>query len=133
MKTKIKSLIAVLIFLVPVITFAQGRGMNGNMNTDEKAEQMSKHMYAQLDLSKEQLKKVEKINLEYVAKMEKVRQDNEQARTKFRSQMKDLHDEHENALKEVLTEEQYKELLKMQQRRQHDDMHRKGDGGRKNK
>ena len=131
MKTTVKSLIAVLIFLVPVIASAQGRGFQGNMNAEERAEQMSKHMYAQLDLSKDQLQKIEKINLDHVTKREKVRQDMEQSRNQFQTQMKDLRDEHEEALEKVLTEEQYKELLKMQHRRQYDDRNRKGDRRRR--
>lgn len=121
MKTTMKNLIAVLIFLVPVIASAQGRNyQKDRFTTEEKAEQMSKNMYARLDLSKEQLKEVEKINLKHSEERDKIHKEIDASRRKFQDEMKSLSNEHEESLMEVLTEEQFKELLTMQRRRRYD-------------
>ncbi|MDY0286916.1 MAG: hypothetical protein WC151_12795 [Bacteroidales bacterium] len=111
MKTLVKSFIAVLILIVPFIAFAQGKYQ---MDPEEKAQQMTKHMYAELDLSKDQMKEVEKINLDHATQMDNVYQEMQGLREKKFDEMKKLRTEHEAQLQKVLTEDQYKKLILMQ-------------------
>jgi len=111
MKMKLKSIIAVLIILVPVLAFSQGKH---KIAPEERAEMQTKRMYVELDLSKEQMAKVETINLKNAKEMEKVQVERKEIKEKQKEKMNTIREQHEEALKDVLTEDQYKTFLKLQ-------------------
>lgn len=108
---KLKSIIAVLILLVPIFAFSQGKH---KIAPDETAEMQTKRMYVELDLSKEQLQKVETLNLENAKEMERMHTEQQALKKEQREKIKTIRAQHEEALKEILTEDQYKTFLKLQ-------------------
>ena len=111
MKVNLKSIIAVLILLVPIFAFSQKKH---RIAPDERAEMLTKRMYVELDLSKEQLQKVKTLNLENAKEMEKMHTKQQSLKKEEREKIKTIREQHEEALKNVLTEDQYKAFLKLQ-------------------
>ncbi len=81
----------------------------------ERAEMQSNLMRDSLSLSGAQYEKVKEINLEYAVKNDELRKKSEGDFTALREQMQALRQEQNEALKAVLTNEQYEKWLKIQQ------------------
>src|SRR5680860_189712 len=113
MKSMIKlSLFTVLFILVAFSSYAQRRG--GDMpSPEERAKQQTAQMTEHLKLTDEQQKEVGDINLTYAKKMMEARQEAAGDRTAMRSNMEAMQKEKSEALKKVLTEDQFKTLEEM--------------------
>lgn len=112
MNTIQKSLTLVLALLLSLtFTFAQGRaprgGGPGNLTPEERAERQTDVMTERLGLTEEQVAKVKELNLAFAEKMQANREKAGEDRQAARDAMLATRDEHVEALKNVLTEEQF--------------------------
>lgn len=89
----------------------QGQGGRSNMDPKEMAKRQTDQMKASLELTAEQLPKVEALNLKYAEKMDAVRANAQGDRDAMRSAMMPLRAEKDKELKELLTVEQWDKLL----------------------
>lgn len=110
MKSMIKvSLLSAFFVLVAFSSYAQ-RGSGNYPSPEERAKQQTAQMSEHLKLTDEQTKEVGDINLTYANKMMKTRQEAAGDRTVMRTKMEAMMKEKSEALKEVLTEDQFKSL-----------------------
>jgi hypothetical protein len=104
--------LALSTFLIPLNSYAQenkGERMRKHMeNTtpEERADFQTNRMQEFLTLSDEQTEKVREINLKYAKEMQQIFE-SEGPREEKKSNMRALHEQKQNELKEVFSEEQY--------------------------
>ncbi len=109
---KVMILSVIMLALCTTYSFAQrGQGGRRNMEPKEMAQWQTDRMKASLDLTDEQLVKVEALNLKYAKKMGAVRNEANGDRNAMRSAMMPLRTEKEKELKEILTSEQWDKFL----------------------
>ena len=106
-------LLLLSVFVFTAVTMAQRPGM-GDFDPKEMAKRQTDELTEVLDLNKEQQKKVLLINTESGEKMAKMREKMSDGgdRTAMREEMTKIRDIQNKALKDVLTEEQYKKYEK---------------------
>ena len=115
MNTIQKMLLTAFAFLL-CVNFATAQGRPGpggpgfaNMTAEEMATKQTERMTKHLSLSEEQVTLVQTANLEFAKKAKELRE-NAESREAAREQMTTLREEHANALKEVLSEEQFQKF-----------------------
>jgi len=113
---KMNMSIIIGILLISTVSFGQGR----RMDPEEMAKRNTAMMKDSLDLTSDQLTKVEAINLEAAAKMNKAFEEASGDRESMRATMGKLNEETNDKLKVVLTEEQWNkyEIIVEQRRKQ---------------
>ena len=116
-------LIALLLFLIPVSTLAQGRRGPGNI------EERVKNLKKQLSLTDEQSAKVKEIMESVQKKMQEEREKNQGNRQAMREAMMKIRSETDDKIMETLTPEQKKEYEKIIKERNE---RRRGGGNRRN-
>ncbi len=93
-------------------SFAQrGQGQREKLEPEEMAKRQTTQMKESLDLTEEQLTKVEALNLKYAEKMETLRDEAKADREATRNAMKPIREEKDAELKALLTTEQYEKLV----------------------
>ena len=85
------------------------------MDPEEMAKRNTDAMKERLELNDDQLKKVEAINLETSKKMSEVFASASGSREAMREEMMAIDEEKDEALKPILTEDQWKEYEKMKE------------------
>lgn len=123
MKMKLSILLALLV--ISLVSFGQGR----RMDPEEMAKRNTAMMKDSLDLTSDQLNKVDEINLEAAIKMNKAFEEASGDRESMRATMGKLNEETNKKLKAVLTESQWDkyEVILEERRKQ-----RQGRQGRAN-
>jgi len=106
-----KIILFLFTFLLALIANAQ----RGNMDPEEMAKRNTDAMKERLELNDDQLKKVEAINLETSKKMSEVFASASGSREAMREEMMAIDEEKDEALKPILTEDQWKEYEKMKE------------------
>jgi protein CpxP len=118
-------LLALLAFTV--VTVAQNRG-SGNFDPKEMAKRQTEQLTEELDLNKDQQKKVLELNEKYSEKMSAMFQDMRSGggdREAMREKMGKMREEQNKEMKKLLTEDQYKKYEKYLEERRS----RRGQGG----
>jgi len=88
---------------------AQAQQRSGQRFTPEQmAKQRTEMMQKQLNLNKEQVQKVEKLNLDFSQQMRKLRSENRGDRQAMRTQMTALVQKSDEELQKVFTADQWK-------------------------
>lgn len=106
----VSSLIVLLMCTINVFAQQGGGQGRGNMDPKEIAERQTTLMKDTLNLTAEQLPKVEALNLKYAEKMTAARDEADGDRDAMRSVMRALMQEKDVTLKEILTAEQWTKL-----------------------
>lgn len=121
---------AVLALLLS-LTFAQAQGPRGGGPADrtpeEIAERQTKAMTEHLELDEAQVTKIKEVNLAFAQKMKANRDQADKEREAMRETAEGTRKEHAEALKNVLTEEQFQKWESAREGRGPDA--RKGKGG----
>ena len=99
-----------LIFTINVFAQQGGGQGRGNMDPKEIAERQTNQMKETLNLTAEQLPKIEALNLKYAEKMKAARDEAAGDRESMRSTMRAMMQEKDVPLKEILTAEQWTKL-----------------------
>ena len=128
-----KKLGILLVTFIMVSTLAIAQPGGGRMNPEERAKRQTEELTEKLDLSKDQAKKVEAINLKYAKKMgdmfRDMRDSGNMDREAMREKMGALREEQNKEMQKVLDKDQMKEYeayLKEQDERR---AQRRGPGG----
>ncbi len=97
----------------------KGKGRKAGFNPDpeKQAELMTQHMTENLGLSSEQAAKLKAVNLDFAKKHQALRSDKNKGEKPDKAAKQKLRDEHQSALKKVLTKEQYSKLEQMKKER----------------
>lgn len=124
-----KKLSLVLLTLVAftVVTVAQNRSQR-DFDPKERAKRQTEELTKELDLNKDQQKKVLEMNEKYSEKMSAMFEDMRSGggdREAMREKMGKLRDEQNKEMKKILTEDQYKKYEKYLEERRS----RRGSGG----
>lgn len=134
-------LTALLVMTISVVSFAQ-RGHHGEDREHPSPEEMAKKQVERLtevlDLTAEQAKKIEAINLKYLkegkAKRDAMRDKKEQEREAMKAERKKVMDAHNAEIKTVLNEMQYAKYegfrAAKKERKEHRGHGKKGKGKR---
>ncbi len=107
------ALSAITLNQAPLLAQGRGPGMGNGQNPEYMAQKQTEMMTERLDLTREQIPEVKKINLETAKKMIAFRDAHRGDRTAMQKKMQELQKEKEPALKEILTAEQWEKLLKL--------------------
>lgn len=120
-------LFVLLISLNAVAQQGQGRGRY-TMDPKDFAERQTTQIKESLNLTAEQLPKVEALNLKYAEKMSEARTQTEGDREAMRGKMREMMTEKDTELKEILTADQW---TKFEADRKERMQNRGGGGGRR--
>lgn len=127
-KISIFSILALVLFAVQGYA-QQGPGPRGgrfNMEPKEMAAQQTEQMKKQLNLTDEQLPKIEALNLKYAEKMKAARDEAAGDRDAMRNTMRSMFNEKDTELQKILTEDQWATLQKVRQERRQNGRGRRG-------
>ena len=102
-------------------------GQGRNFDPKAMAERQTKLMKDSLDLSADQLTKVEGIHLKYAEEMAAAREANQGDRDAMRAKMRELRPRQEEELKAVLNAEQWSEYVRIRQEMR--SRYQRGQGG----
>jgi hypothetical protein len=105
---KAVSLAAMAVCLLTASSYAQGGG--GGARMKEAQEKMKSYMKDSLNLSDDQVKKVQTVDEEYRPKQREIFMDQNLSREEKMEKIKALNDEKKGKLKGILTEEQLQKL-----------------------
>jgi len=105
----------IILFLFAFFLALIANAQRGNMDPEEMAKRNTDAMKERLELSDDQLKKVEAINLETSKKMSDVFASASGTREAMREEMMSIDEEKDEVLKPILTEDQWKEYEKMKE------------------
>lgn len=105
----------IILFLFTFFLALIANAQRGNMDPEEMAKRNTDAMKERLELNDDQLKKVEAINLETSKKMSEVFASASGSREAMREEMMAIDEEKDEALKPILTEDQWKEYEKMKE------------------
>ncbi len=109
-----KKIITVLFLFMGLSVFAQQRGeARQERSSEEMATLMAKRLSMQLDLNEEQQ---EKLTALYLKRIE-ARKVMTEKRSKMREERMEMSEEQKEALKQILTEEQFKKYTELQEKR----------------
>ncbi|WP_340112315.1 DUF4890 domain-containing protein [Maribellus mangrovi] len=120
-------LVLLALFAFTVVTVAQNRGQR-DFDPKERAKRQTEELTKELDLNKDQQKKVLELNEKYSEKMSAMFEDMRSGggdREAMREKMGKLRDEQNKEMKKILTEDQYKKYEKYLEERRS----RRGPGG----
>ncbi len=105
--------------LMGTIATAQAQTKSERGGTpDERADKLTARMAENLDLTDEQRATVAEINLKYANEVASFREETREQREETRAAMKEIRQNQEAALKEVLTEEQLQKHAAQRDKRQ---------------
>ncbi len=129
---KLGFLLAIL-FLGHTFLMAQNRG-GGQRNFDpvESAKKQTAELKKELDLNKDQEKKVYKLNLDAANEMAEMRKEMQSGggdREAMRAKFGEMRKEQNKAMKKILTEDQFKKYLKYVEKKRAQRGHGGGGGG----
>lgn len=113
MKTSIKFIFGSLVLLLTTLPIFGQPGGRDMPSPEERAKSQTAQMTEELKLTSEQEKEVGEINLAYAIKLVEARQGASGDRSAMRANMEAMMKEKSEALKEVLTEEQFKSFEEM--------------------
>lgn len=102
MKTKIA--FSLFFFIFSFSVFAQEK------TNEQMAEEMTKHMKSQIDFNDENYDKIYQINLDFVSQTAELKSDTQLGKIEKVKKLKELDENRDKQLKEVLTEEEYKKF-----------------------
>ncbi len=121
-------LLLMVVVLGTTISMAQNRSGQGNYDPVESAKKQTEVLKKELDLNKEQEKKVYKVVLDGANKMDKMRKEMQSGggdRDAMRAKFGEMRKEQNKEMKKILTDEQYKKYEKYLEERRA----RRGQGG----
>ncbi|WP_167608106.1 DUF4890 domain-containing protein [Maribellus sediminis] len=121
------ALMLIAVFALSFATMAQNQGPR-NFDPKEMAKRQTEELTEQLDLNKDQQKKVLELNEKYGNKMSEMRDDMRNGggdREAMREKMTKMREEQNKEMKKILTEDQYKKYEKYLEERRS----RRGQGG----
>jgi len=116
-----------ILFLMAFQSFAQQGGGRRNMEPKEMAERQTTEMKESLELTADQLPKVEALNLKYAEKLGEARDASDGDRESMRSTMMEMMKEKDVEMKKILTAEQWTKFEADRKER----MQNRGDGRRR--
>ncbi|MFA9388879.1 MAG: hypothetical protein ACERKD_03680 [Prolixibacteraceae bacterium] len=131
---KARSIVLILGLLMSGMTFAQapgGQGQGRQTDPVERAKRQTEQMKTDLGLSADQTAKVEVINKKYAEKMSEIFKDMQSSggdRSKVREKMDVLNTEKTAELKPVLTADQLKKYIEIEEKRR-EEMRQRRSGG----
>ncbi len=105
-------------------------GRGANFDPKAMADRQTQLMKDSLDLSADQLSKVEVINLKYTREMAAIREANQGDRETIRAKMQELRPKQEKELQAVLNPDQWSEYVRIRQAMRQNFQQRQGAGGR---
>ncbi len=132
---QIKSIAATIVLaliFVPGFTMAQGGGQGnggGNNDPEQMAKRQTEVMNTQLQLTQEQMPKIEQMNLETSKKMVDLRAQYQGNRDEMRPKMMEIMNARDAELKKILTPEQYDKWVKYRAERMANRSGGQGGGG----
>ncbi|HOO84602.1 MAG TPA: hypothetical protein PLS94_08570 [Prolixibacteraceae bacterium] len=127
-----KILFFTLALLATIAIMAQppGGGMGMQFDPEEMVKRQTEQMTNDLGLNAEQTKKVEALNKKYSEKMSEMFQNAGEAdRSKFFEKMQTIREEKNKELKGILTDEQYKKHIELEEQRMQQRRDRAQQGG----
>lgn len=131
---KFKGIILIVGVLLSLATVAQppgGQGQGRQFDPEQMIKRQTDQMVTDLGLNADQTKKVEALNRKYSDKMREMFQANRDAGGDFsqmREKMTALREEKNKELKPILTEDQMKKYLELEQKRMEERRQRFGGG-----
>lgn len=117
------ALMLIAVFALSFASIAQNQGPR-NFDPKEMAKRQTEELTKQLDLNKDQQKKVLELNEKYANKMSEMRNGGGD-REAMREKMTKMREEQNKEMKKILTEDQYKKYEKYLEERRS----RRGQGG----
>ncbi len=99
------------ILIIMGFLFLGGHAFSQDKSNEEKVTDVTKQMQSQIGFNDETYTKVYDVNLEFVTKIEKLKNSDDFKITKFRA-LKEYDEKRKKDLKSVLTKEEYKEFEK---------------------
>ena len=111
MKTYLKRVSATMLCLL--VVFCLSAQQRQRMSAEDRAQRETEMMQKELNLTKEQLPKIDSINLFYAKKMNEMMANSD--REQMRALMQTNAEQKDEALKGILTDEQYKKLKEIEQ------------------
>ncbi len=121
-------LLLMVVVLGTTISMAQNRSGQGNYDPVESAKKQTETLKKELDLNKDQEKKVYKVVLDGANKMDKMRKEMQSGggdRDAMRAKFGEMRKEQNEEMKKILTDDQYKKYEKYLEERRA----RRGQGG----
>ena len=120
-------LLLMIVVLGSTISMAQNRSGQGNYDPVESAKKQTEVLKKELDLNKDQEKKVHELNLKAANKMADLRKEmqNSGSREEMREKFGEMREEQNKEMKKILTDDQYKKYEKYLEERRA----RRGQGG----
>ncbi|MCU4163686.1 Spy/CpxP family protein refolding chaperone [Carboxylicivirga caseinilyticus] len=100
---------------------------------EERVKQQTEQMAKDLNLTEKQKEQVTELNKKFGEKMKKMRDENQGNREKMREAMGELRTERNTELKKILTDEQYKKYLELEEKRMKERGNRGPGGDRPNR
>ena len=129
---KLKGIILILGLLMSIMTYAQPPGGQGRQfDPEQMVKRRTDQMVTDLGLNADQTKKVEAVIKTYSDKRMKMFQENRDKGgdwTQMREKMTAMRDEENKELKPILTEDQMKKYLELEQKRMEERRQRFGGG-----
>ncbi|MGF7139750.1 DUF4890 domain-containing protein [Roseimarinus sediminis] len=115
---KLRFFLLVVGVLLGLMTYAQPPGGQGRQfDPEAMVKRQTEQMVTDLKLNADQTTKVQELNKKYSDKMRELFQDAQGDRSQMREKMGKLRDEKNVELKEILTPEQYKKHLELEEQR----------------
>ena len=120
-------LLFMIVVLGSTISMAQNRSGQGNYDPEETAKKQTEVLKKELDLNKEQEKKVYEVVLDGAYKIDKMRKEMQTSgsREGMREKFGEMRKEQNKEMKKILTDDQYKKYEKYLEERRA----RRGQGG----
>ena len=108
-----KILVSFLVLCLSVSTFAQqpGQSQGNRPDPETQSKELTKRMKEIIQFSDEQEKQVYDLNLEYAKKRRELFQNRTEDREAMREKMQAMNKEYDTALKNILSEQQFKKYL----------------------
>jgi Spy/CpxP family protein refolding chaperone len=100
-----------LLILTVITTSAFAQNEAKERSPEDWAEMRTNLMKENLDLSETQLEKIQELNLDFAQKSHAIRNDDSIDRSKLKGMLNDLKEEHEEIIKQNLTEIQYEQWV----------------------
>lgn len=122
-------LIMIALFFAMGLQAQPPGGQGRQFDRDEMVKRQTKDMVENLSLNEDQTKKVSELNEKYAEKMGEIFQNANGDFSGMREKMGKLREEKNEELKTVLTEEQFKKYLELEEKRMEEMRQRRQNGG----
>lgn len=106
---KTKFILILALVAISVSSFAQDKDSKTNKSPEERAKVSTERMKTSLNLTDEQYSKIYDLNLQMI----KDRKDFKESKSKLDGERKKKSSEYRNSMKNILTEEQFKNMKKV--------------------